>query len=104
MPHRIRLRGPWSYQPLCRLIPLESGCFRETRENLPPAGTLHLPADWGGVLGAAFQGTVRFTRPFAKPTGLDSASRVWLVIDDVDWQASTVLNDRLCGEVVSSAE
>jgi hypothetical protein len=68
MPHVIRLRGPWDFQPL----------------------------------GAEFQGSVRFTRRFHHPTGLDATSRVALVIDDVDWQAEVSLNDCLLGTVVCS--
>jgi hypothetical protein len=49
------------------------------------------------------QGAVRFTRRFHCPTGLDAASRVWLAIDEVDGRATVMLNDRLCGEIASSA-
>jgi hypothetical protein len=102
MPHSIRLRGPWEYQPLIRFVPLASGQMQATTDDLPPGGRIHLPADWGEALGRNFQGTVRFTRRFNRPTGLDRGSRVWLVIDDIDWQAAAALNDRLCGEVISS--
>jgi hypothetical protein len=47
------------------------------------------------------EGTARFTRRFHRPTGLDAVSRVWLAIDDVDWHASVVLNDRSLGQIVS---
>jgi hypothetical protein len=93
MPHVIRLRGPWEYQLLVLFQPLD---------DLPAGGTLHLPADWGDVLGGDFQGVVRFTRRFHRPTGLNAASRVWLVIDDVDWHATVTLNDQLCGDVICS--
>src|SRR5204863_1246889 len=48
------------------------------------------------------EGTARFTRRFHRPTGLDAASRVWLAIDDVDWHASVMLNDRSLGQIVSA--
>jgi hypothetical protein len=91
MPHTIRLRGPWEYEPLAR-------GSRDDRE-LPPGGTMAMPGDWGAVLGAAFRGQVRFTRRFAQPTGLDASSRIWLVIEEVDWQAVVALNGQSLGEV-----
>jgi len=101
MPHSIRLRGPWNYQPLIRFLPLASGQLRGAKENVPRGGTLELPADWGGVLRCDFQGVVRFTRRFHRPTGLHAASRVWLLVDDVDWRAVVTLNERALGSVVS---
>ena len=62
--------------------------------------TIRLRGPWEYELLA--QSTVRFTRRFHGPTGLDAASRVWLVVDDVDCQASVALNDRLLGEIASS--
>lgn len=91
MPHTIRLRGPWEYEPLPR------GLSRDDRE--PPRGTVAMPGDWGGILGADFRGQVRFTRRFARPTGLDAETRVWLVIEEVDWQAAVALNGQSLGEV-----
>jgi hypothetical protein len=78
------------------------GSASVTNDDLPPSGVIELPGDWAGVLGADFQGRVRFTRRFHSPTGLDTAAHVWLVIDDVDWQAEVSLNDRLLGRVVCS--
>jgi hypothetical protein len=102
MPHTIRLRGPWEFQPLARFRLLPGGGVEQTTDGLPAGGTLHLPADGGGVLGRDFQGIVRFTRRFHRPTGLTAASRVWLVIDDVDWRATVTLNERRLGEMVCS--
>lgn len=100
MPHSIRLRGPWEYQPLVRFAPLASGHLHQTTEDLPAGGTAHLPADWGDLLGSDYQGVVRFTRRFHRPTGLDAASRVWLVIDDVDWHADVAVNEQTLGSAV----
>jgi hypothetical protein len=102
MPHSIRLRGPWEYQPLARLLPVASGHLQMVTDNLPPGGTLDLPADWGEALGRDFQGVVRFSRRFHRPTGLDAASRVWLVVEDVDSQANIELNDCFLGAVIGS--
>jgi hypothetical protein len=56
-----------------------------------------MPADWGASVGANFRGLVRFTRRFAQPTGLDEISRVWLVLESVDWQAAVSLNGTTLG-------
>lgn len=104
MPHCIRLRGPWDYQPLVRFLPESGGRSQPTTDRLPPGGTIHLPADWGDVLGVDFRGTVEFTRTFHKPTGLSPTSHVWLLVDEVDWHAVVTLNGRLLGELVASGE
>jgi len=101
MPHSIRLRGPWEYQPLARFRPLASGQLRVMHESLPAGGTLNLPGDWGDALGRDFEGIVRFTRCFHCPTGLEADSRVWLVVEDVDSHARIELNDHYLGEVAS---
>jgi len=103
MPHSIRLRGPWEYQPLVHYLPLPCGQLQESTRDLPPRGTIELPADCGRRLGAGFFGKVRFTRTFHRPTGLAAQSRVWLVIEEVDWQAVVTINGRICGEVICSA-
>jgi hypothetical protein len=102
VPHSIRLRGPWQYQPLARFETQADGTQRETTDDLPPGGDLVLPADWGAVLGREFCGTVRFSRVFHRPTGLAAASKVWLIVEDVHWRARVALNDRLLGEVICS--
>jgi len=102
MAHSIRLRGPWEYQPLARYQLLPDGCLQKVTNDLPPGGTLDLPADWGPALGQDFQGIVRFSRRFHCPTGLDAHSRVWLVLEDVDASASIDLNDRFLGRAVFS--
>jgi hypothetical protein len=95
--HSIRLRGPWEYQPLARAVLLADGGVSLDDRSLPPGGTLVMPADWGGVLGDDYRGLVRFTRRFAQPTGLDGNSRVWLVVENVDWQAAVSLNGHALG-------
>jgi hypothetical protein len=65
--------------------------------DLPPGGMIVMPADWSGVLGGDFRGLVRFTRRFAQPTGLDGNTRVWLVVENVDWQAAVSLNGHPVG-------
>jgi hypothetical protein len=100
--HTIRLRGPWEYQPLAHFAAVSDATLQETKANLPPGGTLVLPADWGAALGRDFWGRVRFSRVFHRPTGLDASSKVWLVVEEVDWQAGVDLNDRHLGDVLCS--
>lgn len=92
-PHRIRLRGPWEYQPLWRHR------LSETEDALPPPGRLQLPADWSQALGAGFSGRVRFLRRFGRPGTLDSHEQVWLVCEGVADRADLWLNDHPLGEI-----
>jgi hypothetical protein len=58
-----------------------------------------LPADWGATLGRDFRGRVAYLRRFGRPTGLDAADRVELVITRVDAWGSVRLNGRELGEI-----
>jgi len=97
MPHTIRVRGPWHLQPLARAATLPDGSWRLTEDDLPPACKAEMPADWGNSFGNEFRGLVRHSRKFHRPTGLDANSRVWLVIDNVDFQAAVALNHQPLG-------
>ena len=44
-------------------------------------------------------GTVRLTRRFHRPTGLDAKSRVWLVVEHVEGEAEVGLNEQVLGRV-----
>jgi hypothetical protein len=99
MPHTIRLRGPWEYQPLARAVLLADGSVSLDERDLPAGDTIVLPADWGEILGSDFRGLVRFTRRFTQPTGLDATTRVWLMIEDVDWQGTVALNGQQLGHI-----
>ena len=92
MSHTIRLRGPWDYRPLARAELEADGSVRWDDRDLPAGGTMGMPADWGAALGNDFRGLVRFTRRFTQPTGLGEQTRVWLVVENVDWQATVTLN------------
>jgi len=100
-PHVIRLRGPWEYEPLARLVPNADGTQREETHDLPPAGRSEMPADWGATLGVDFRGRVRYIRRFGCPTGLGPRERVWLVFEGADATAVARLNERplveICG-------
>lgn len=104
-PHTIRLRGPWSYQPLARTVRLPGGTteVEPDGEPLPPEGTQRMPGDWSETLGANFRGRVRFTRHFHRPTGLDARDRVDLVLAEVEGSAELVLNDQPLGRIALGA-
>jgi beta-mannosidase len=98
--HVIRLRGPWEYEPLGRLLIAADGTRRESTGELPPPGRMHLPADWGETLGPDFRGRVRYRRRFGRPTNIEPHEQVWLVIDGVDYFAAVSLNGKSLGCVI----
>jgi hypothetical protein len=88
-PHRIRLRGPWDYEPLAYSSP--------EQHLLPPAGRMNVPCRWadGGLAG--FSGRVRFRRRFGYPGRIDAHERVWLTFDGADARAEVALNGTALG-------
>jgi hypothetical protein len=84
-PHRIRLRGPWDYEPLARL-PADAAL------QLPPPGRMAVPCRWtdGGLPG--FAGRVRFRRRFGFPGQIDTHERVWLTGAGVEASADIAVN------------
>ena len=88
-PHRIRLRGPWDYEPLAYSGP--------QRQPLPPAGRMNVPCRWadGGLAG--FDGRVRFRRRFGYPGQIDADERVWLTFAGAGAVADVWLNGRALG-------
>ena len=95
-PHRIRLRGPWEYEPLSR---------RDAQTgDLPPAGRMVLPCRWreGGL--EDFAGRVRFRRRFGYPGRIDAQERVWLTFEGVDAVADVSLNGQFLGRREGAAE
>jgi len=99
MPHVIRLRGPWDYRPLVRLLRGDAGTLVEDLKSLPPAGRQSMPGDWGEALGRDFRGTVRYTRGFSCPTGLTDRDRLLLVVEAVDLEATIHLDETLLGSL-----
>lgn len=82
-PHRIRLRGPWDYEPLA---------LSPEGQPLPPAGRMNMPCHWadGGLPG--FAGRVRFRRRFGYPGRIDPHERVWLTFGGATARAEVALN------------
>lgn len=95
--HTIRLRGPWSLEPIARTVWQPGGATAsETDDALPPTGRTTPGSDWSSVLGAEFFGAAWYTRRFHSPRGLTD-ERVDLVIEAVDAWADVQLNDRPLG-------
>ncbi len=92
--HTIRLRGPWEVQPL---VQQRGGEPRS--EDLPTCIRCQMPADWGGVLGPDFLGTVRYTRTFNCPTNLEAHEHVWLVVEPPRSSGAVRLNGHELGLV-----
>jgi Glycosyl hydrolases family 2, sugar binding domain len=96
-PHRIRLRGPWEYQPLARRVLQADGSVEFTTDNLPPASRINMPARWREAGLDDFAGRVRFLRRFGLPRQLDDYERVWLTFAGVTGSAQVSLNGSAVG-------
>jgi hypothetical protein len=99
--HTIRLRGPWSVEPLERFVLQPDGFYKPVDTGLPAGGRMTMPADWSDLLGPDFLGRVSYRRAFNKPTGLESGERVWLVVEAARSQACVVWKGELIGFVNS---
>jgi len=84
-PHRIRLRGPWEYEPW----PMRGDGHSPRR--------MTMPRRWkdGGLAG--YSGTVWFRRRFGYPGRLDSYERVWLTFAGIEGTAEISLNGQALG-------
>jgi beta-galactosidase/beta-glucuronidase len=98
--HVIRLRGPWEFEPLARVMIVADGTRHESTDDRLPPGRVRLPADWSATLGHEFRGRVRYTRRFGLPTNLEPHEQVWLVVEGVDYFGTLSLNGQSLGEVV----
>jgi hypothetical protein len=85
-PHRIRLRGPWNYEPLHRQV---------GEGPMPLPGRMILPARWADAGLTGFSGRVRFTRRFGYPGQIDADERVWLTCPGLADRADVFLNETL---------
>jgi hypothetical protein len=96
-PHRIRLRGPWTCQPLFRFVTTPDGGLQRSSEDLPPAFRLKMPCRWSDAGLPDFRGGVRFIRPFGYPGRIDDHERVWLTFAGLEDRATVTLNDQPLG-------
>jgi beta-mannosidase len=96
-PHRIRLRGPWSFEPLARTLVHPDGRREPLPGSVPAPGRMPVPASWHGTVLDGFRGLVRWRRHFHAPSTLEPHERLWLVFDAVDYFAEASLNRALLG-------
>lgn len=97
--HKIRLHGPWHYEPLAFTELTASGESLDLPGSVPSAGTMKIPADWSASLGADFRGRVLYKRRFGRPTNLDVNERVDLVIEQLHGFAIVRVNGEDLGEI-----
>jgi len=98
-PHRIRLRGPWTCEPLFRFALAPDGRWQRSSENLPPPFRLTVPGRWRDAGLHDFRGGVRFVRPFGYPGRIDEFERVWLTFGGLEGRATVTLNDQSLGSI-----
>ena len=98
-PHIIRLHGPWQYEPLACTQWGPGGESVDLPGDLPPAGTIKIPADWGAALGHHFRGRVLYERRFGRPSNLDPHERIDLVLYRIQGTAIVTLNGSRLGEI-----
>lgn len=89
-PHRIRLRGPWEYEPL--------------GSSALPKSRMSVPCRWDEAGLKDFVGRVRFQRRFGRPRRLEAHERVWLTFDGVLESANVWLNGQSLGKCGSGID
>jgi hypothetical protein len=97
-PHRIRLRGPWVFEPLARLIRLPDGTSRYTASDLPAPFHMNMPGRWRDAGLLDFAGKALLKRRFGLPRRLDANERVWLTFAGAHASAKVSLNGQALGE------
>jgi hypothetical protein len=92
-PHRIRLRGPWTCEPLFRM----EGDGSRSTVDLPAPFRMTMPGRWeeGGLLD--FRGGVRLVRRFGYPGRIDDFEHVWLTFEGAAERATASLNGQPLG-------
>jgi beta-mannosidase len=96
-PHRIRLHGPWEFEPIARSVIHADGRIEECAGDLPTAGRLKIPATYRGTTLDGFRGRVRWRRRFHAPRTLDAHERLWIRFHGIDYLADVRLNDTPLG-------
>ena len=92
-PHRIHLKGPWTYEWIGR----EGGCDSGAAKQDDPQ-RIKMPAAWRDLFGPV-AGNVRFRRSFGKPTNLETDERVFLCFDGIGGTGAVRLNDQELGRL-----
>lgn len=92
-PHRIRLRGPWDYEPLARRS--------DDPRPLPPAGRMTLPTPWAAAGLSEFAGRLQLRRSFGYPGQIDPHEQVWLTFGSLRDHAEILLNGSRLGTLTA---
>jgi beta-mannosidase len=93
-PHRIRLHGPWQFEPLARTAVHADGRIEQRFGPVPPPGRMRIPTTSAGTVLDGFRGRVRWRRDFHwPPRTLEPHERLWLAFYGVDYFADVALND-----------
>jgi len=98
-PHRIRLRGPWTCEPLWRWQDEQT-----KTADLPPPFRMTMPGRWSDAGLVDFRGLVRCVRRFGYPGRIDEWEHVWLTFAGVEGRATAVLNGQQLGQFAQPAE
>jgi hypothetical protein len=107
-PHQIRLRGPWHWQA-APSKGTKSSTRAEGDDRVPESAepgnpfTFTAPDGLRPILAVESITHLRVTRTFHRPTGLDSGSRVDLVIEPVSAPCTVHLNGVALGSIESGA-
>src|SRR5262245_29553337 len=96
-PHRIRLHGPWEFEPVARTVLHPDGVIESCPGPLPLSGRMRMPATWSGTPLDGFRGHVRFRRRFHRPRALEPQERLWIAFHGVDYFAEVTLNETRLG-------
>ena len=102
-PHVIRLRGPWRCVPLSRTVILEDGTLRDDCEDLPSPTQLSLSDSELAPFGEDFTGRVLMQRSFHRPTGIDTETSMYVVVNLGGSSGLIWLNDELLGEIPATS-
>lgn len=85
----VDLAGPWDYHPVARTEFVDGGILVEDTSDLPPPGSMLLPACWAdGGLPDDFHGRVRFERDLPEVDG----DGWWLVLEGVDYLCDVLVD------------
>ena len=91
-PHRVRLHGPWQFEPVTRTAVLGDGRIEQRLGPVPLSGRVRIPVTSVGTTLDGFRGRVRWRRAFHWPRTLEAHERLWLAFDGVDYFADVALN------------
>jgi beta-mannosidase len=96
-PHRIRLDGPWQFEPIERTALKSDGSIQAIPGPVPPAGRMKMPATWVHTPLHGFRGRVLFRRRFHAPRSIEPHEHLWLVFHGIDYFAGISLNGTSLG-------